>query len=151
VRRREIRKREKQAKGEQRREVQGSRWCRCSMCLGVSPIPPTPPYLPGQVRELPLRYPPLPPSTHLQLLQFPEAAEDLCNSLQTEVESRKPEIGQLKRATLLLRFFYRMPRSREIDCWKMVKISEILSARRFLSTPIFCDFLAWQAGTTQKG
>jgi len=36
--RREKKKGEWQAKGEQRREVQGSSVCRCNMCLGI-PIP----------------------------------------------------------------------------------------------------------------
>jgi hypothetical protein len=53
-------------------------------------------YLSGQVSEAQRKVPPLlPPSTHLQLLQFPEAAEDPRDGLQAEVESKKTDIGQL--------------------------------------------------------
>jgi hypothetical protein len=87
-------KERKQEKRGQRREIQGSRWCTCSMYRGVPP-PLHEPYLSGQVREAQRRVPLLPPSTHLQLLQFPEAAEDLHDGLQMEVKSRKADIGQL--------------------------------------------------------
>jgi hypothetical protein len=58
--------------------------------------------------------PPL--STHLQLLQFPEAAENLRDGLQTEVKSRELIIDSYSEHLLLLLFFDRMPRSRDIDC-----------------------------------
>ena len=59
-------------------------------CIVAFPPPLHASYLSGRVREAQQTVPPLPsPSTHLQLLQFPEAAEDLCDSLQTEVKSRK--------------------------------------------------------------
>jgi hypothetical protein len=86
----------KQAKGGLKRvQVQHASWRK-------PPPPSMPPYLSGQVREAQQR---VPPSTHLQLLQFPEAAEDLRDSLQTEVKSRKAETGQLKSTSFTFMIF----------------------------------------------
>jgi hypothetical protein len=52
---------------------------------------------------------------------------------------------------LSLLFFDRTPRCRYIDCQSLVKISEILVGANILSTPMYCDFLAWRASTTRPG
>ncbi len=41
------------------------------------------------------------------------------------------------------------PVSRDIDCYSLVKISEILAAADILSTLIFVTFSAWRAGTNK--
>jgi hypothetical protein len=38
--------------------------------------------------------------------------------------------------------------SRDIDCYSLAKISEILAGADILSMPIFVTFFAWWAGTT---
>jgi hypothetical protein len=86
-------KNRKQAKRGLRREIQGSRWCRCSTHRGVSP-PLHASYLSSHVSEAQRKVPLFPPSTHLQLLQIPEAAEDPRDGLQAEVEIRKTNIGE---------------------------------------------------------
>jgi hypothetical protein len=43
--------------------------------------------------------------------------------------------------------FDRAPVSRDIDCYSLAKISEILAGADILSTAIFVTFSAWQAGT----
>ncbi len=59
-----------------------------------SPLPLHASYLSGRVREAQQTVPPSPPphSTHLQLLQFSEAVEDLRDGLHTEVKSKKTVI-----------------------------------------------------------
>jgi hypothetical protein len=37
--------------------------------------------------------------------------------------------------------------SRDIDCYCLAKISEILAGADILSTPVFVRFSAWRAGT----
>ncbi len=43
--------------------------------------------------------------------------------------------------------FCRTPVSRDIECYSLAKISEILAGADILSTPIFVTFSAWWAGT----
>ncbi len=43
--------------------------------------------------------------------------------------------------------FDRTPVSRDLDCYSLAKISEILAGADILSTPIFVMFSAWRAGT----
>ncbi len=43
-----------------------------------------------------------------------------------------------------------MPVSRDIDCYSLAKISEILTGANILSTPIFVTFSARQAGTISQ-
>ncbi len=50
---------------------------------------------------------------------------------------------------MLLPIFDGTPVSRDIDCYSLVKISEILAAVNILSTPIFVTFSAWRAGTNK--
>ncbi len=45
--------------------------------------------------------------------------------------------------------FDRTPVSRDIDCYSLAKISEILVGADILSTPIFVTFSAWWAGTNK--
>ncbi len=54
---------------------------------------------------------------------------------------------------LLLTFFDRTPVSREIDCWSLAKISEILAGTDILPMPmpIFSDIPAWRASTNRQG
>jgi hypothetical protein len=40
--------------------------------------------------------------------------------------------------------------SRDIDCYSLAKISEILAGANILSTPIFVMFSAWQASITSR-
>ncbi len=64
-------------------------------CIVASPSSLHASYLSSHVSEAQRKVPPLfPPSTHLQLLQIPEAAEDPHDGLQAEVESRKTNIGE---------------------------------------------------------
>ena len=51
---------------------------------------------------------------------------------------------------MLLPIFDGMPVSRDIDCYSLVKISEILAAADILSTPIFVTFSAWRDGTISR-
>ncbi len=39
--------------------------------------------------------------------------------------------------------------SRDIDCYSLAKISEILASANILSTPVFVTFSAWLAGTNK--
>ncbi len=57
-----------------------------------------------------------PPSTHLQLLQFPEPTEDLRDGVQTEVKSRKLILDIYSDHFLRSPFFDRTPKSIDIDC-----------------------------------
>jgi hypothetical protein len=50
---------------------------------------------------------------------------------------------------LLLPIFDRTPVSRDIDCYNLAKISEILAGADILLTPIFVTFSAWRAGTNK--
>ncbi len=43
-----------------------------------------------------------------------------------------------------------MPVSRDIDCYSLAKISEILAGAKILPTPIFVTFSAQRAGTTSR-
>jgi hypothetical protein len=40
--------------------------------------------------------------------------------------------------------------SRDIDCYSLAKISEILAGANILSTTIFVTFSAWRAGITSR-
>jgi hypothetical protein len=46
--------------------------------------------------------------------------------------------------------FNRMPLSRDINCYSLVKISKILAGANILLMPIFVTFSAWRAGTTSR-
>ncbi len=46
--------------------------------------------------------------------------------------------------------FNRILVSRDIDCYSLAKISEILAGANILSTPIFVTFSAWRAGITSR-
>ncbi len=46
--------------------------------------------------------------------------------------------------------FCRTPVSRDIDCYSLAKISEILAGADILLTPIFATFSAWRAGTISQ-
>jgi hypothetical protein len=46
--------------------------------------------------------------------------------------------------------FCRTPMSRDIDCYSLAKISEILAAANILSTPLFVTFSVWRAGTISR-
>jgi hypothetical protein len=50
---------------------------------------------------------------------------------------------------LLLPIFDKTPVSRDIDCYSLAKISEILAGADILSTPIFVRFSAMRAGTNK--
>jgi hypothetical protein len=66
-----------------------------------------------------------------------------------EIKSRKPDIGHCE-IFLILQFFDRTPSSRDIDCLKIVnKTVNSWRVPRFWSMDIFCDILAWWAGTTR--
>jgi hypothetical protein len=83
------------------------------MHCGVPP-PPFPRVLPIRSREGgTVESPPISPPTHLQLLQFPEAVEDLQDGIHTDVKLYSYSYSE---HLLLLPFFDRTPRSRVIDC-----------------------------------
>jgi hypothetical protein len=46
--------------------------------------------------------------------------------------------------------FCRTPVSRDIDCYSLVKISEILAGANILPTSIFVTYSAWRAGTMSR-
>jgi hypothetical protein len=76
--------------GEQRRRIKEvGLGTRTSVSALFAHAPPPSPDLTDKGATAAL---PLPSSTHLLLLQFPETAEDLRNGLQIEVKSRKTEI-----------------------------------------------------------
>ncbi len=64
--------------------------------------------------------------------------------------SQRPQDWISVTASIWRLWVCRKPVSRDIDCYSLAKISEILVDTNILSTPIFVTFSAWRAGTISR-
>ncbi len=90
-----------------------------------------------------------PPKGPTPLGHSETSALDLCDGLSLEVMSMWTDIGQWWWSFFVFTNFYRTPLSRDIDCYSLVKISEILAGADILLTPIFVTFSVWRASTNK--
>ncbi len=92
-----------------------------------------------------------PPATHTPFQQSETSAVDFCDGLCFGGREYKKLILDSDGDHFMFSpIFNRTPVSRDIDCYSLAKISEILAGANILSTPIFVKFSAWRAGTTSQ-
>ncbi len=139
--------RERQKRDQERKlqEVEFSARSRWRACL-LTPLP----HL-GMIRTiarpLPLSSPPMGPTP---LEHSETSAMNLCDGLNWRSWVCELILDSDGDHFLFSPIFDRTPVSRDIDCYSLAKISEILASADILWRPIFVTFSAWRTGTLQE-